>query len=116
MSLKDLYCLAYAPLQGTCLMDLEEDDYTPETLQKEMKFLQKFTSTSLEAFSKFFEKADLSSAEGAAALYCMTSFFNRLQVVSLRAGTLTYNFRLQQEAKHLAFWLVVLMLVSRRES
>ncbi|CDJ51828.1 hypothetical protein, conserved [Eimeria brunetti] len=88
MALQDLYCLAYAPLQGTCLMDLGEDDYTPETLQKEMKFLQKFTSTSLEVFGKFFEKADLSSAEGAAALYCMTSFFNRLQVVSLRAGTL----------------------------
>ncbi|CDI87844.1 hypothetical protein, conserved [Eimeria praecox] len=88
MALQDLYCLAYAPLQGTCLMDLEEDDYTQETLQKEMKFLQRFTSTSLEVFSKFFEKADLSSAEGAAALYCMTSFFNRLQVVSLRAGTL----------------------------
>lgn len=88
MALQDLYCLAYAPLQGTCLMDLEEDDYTPETLQKEIKFLQKFTATSLEVFNKFFEKEDLSSAEGTAALYCMTSFFNRLQVVSLRASTL----------------------------
>ncbi|CDJ66436.1 hypothetical protein, conserved [Eimeria necatrix] len=88
MSLQDLYCLAYAPLQGTCLMDLEEDDYTPEVLQKELKYLQRLTATSLEAFSKFFDGTDVATAEGAAALYCMTSFFNRLQVISLRAGTL----------------------------
>ncbi|KAL8452750.1 hypothetical protein Emed_001314 [Eimeria media] len=88
MLLEDLYCLAYAPLQGTCLMDLREDDYSLETLQKELGYLEKLTSTSLQAFSKFFESADLSTPEGAAALYCLSSFFNRLQVVSLRAGTL----------------------------
>ncbi|KAL8270279.1 hypothetical protein Esti_005795 [Eimeria stiedai] len=88
MPLEDLYCMAYAPVQGTCLMDLGEDDYTLETLQKELGYLEKLTSTSLQAFSKFFETADLSTPEGAAALYCLSSFFNRLQVVSLRAGTL----------------------------
>lgn len=41
-----------------------------------------------QAFSKFFKTADVSGAEGAAALYCLSSFFNRLQVVSLRAGNL----------------------------
>ncbi|KAL8447011.1 hypothetical protein Emag_004483 [Eimeria magna] len=88
LPLQDLYCVAYAPLQGTCLMDLGEDDYTLEILQKELGYLEKLTSTSLQAFSKFFETADLSTPEGAAALYCLSSFFNRLQVVSLRAGTL----------------------------
>ncbi|OEH79916.1 hypothetical protein cyc_02197 [Cyclospora cayetanensis] len=88
LPLQDLYCLAYAPVQGTCLMDLGEDDFTPETLQKELAYLEKFTTTSLQTFSKFFETADLSSPEGAAALYCLTSFFNRMQDLSLRAGTL----------------------------
>ncbi|KAL8433278.1 hypothetical protein ACSSS7_004063 [Eimeria intestinalis] len=88
MPLEDLYCVAYAPVQGTCLMDLGDDDYTLETLQKELRYLENLTSTSLQAFSKFFETADPATAEGAAALYCLSSFFNRLQVVSLRAGTL----------------------------
>ncbi|KAL8432975.1 hypothetical protein Efla_001183 [Eimeria flavescens] len=86
--MQDLYCVAYAPVQGTCLMDLGEDDYTLETLQKELGYLEKLTSTSLQAFSKYFETAELSTPEGAAALYCLSSFLNRLQVVSLRAGTL----------------------------
>lgn len=88
MALEDLYCVAYAPLQGTCLLDLGEDDVSPETLQKELGYVEKLTTTSLRAFSKFFETADLTTPEGAAALYCLSSFFNRLQVVALRAGTL----------------------------
>lgn len=45
---QDAYCLAFAPFQGTCLEDLDKDDYTPETLNKELRFLENLTTTGFQ--------------------------------------------------------------------
>ncbi|CBZ55112.1 conserved hypothetical protein [Neospora caninum Liverpool] len=90
MALPDLYCLAYAPIQSTCLDSIGDDDCSPEVIVKELRMLQEFTSCGFRAFSKYFESDDAreKTAQASAALYCLTGFCNRIQSLSLAASNL----------------------------
>ncbi|KFG28672.1 hypothetical protein TGMAS_311480 [Toxoplasma gondii MAS] len=90
MALSDLYCLAYAPIQSTCLDSIGDEDCSPEVIVKELRMLQELTSCGFRAFSKYFESDDAQekTAQASAALYCLTGFCNRIQSLSLAASNL----------------------------
>lgn len=94
MELKDLYCLGFAPIQGTGLDSLnteDTNDISIEEITKEIGYLRKFCNVGLDCFTQNLNtmNSDQKDTDGATALFCMISFLNRLQSMVLKASTLT---------------------------
>ncbi|KAF8822869.1 hypothetical protein IE077_002282 [Cardiosporidium cionae] len=90
MVLKDCFCLAYAPLQGTGLDGPQEYDANFENLNCEVQFLHKFLTNSFEVFIGALEDSscDDKTEEIAVTLHCLQRFLERTHALAGSASRL----------------------------
>eukprot|EP00922_Rhytidocystis_sp_ex-Travisia-forbesii_P003690 GHVS01005367.1.p1 GENE.GHVS01005367.1~~GHVS01005367.1.p1 ORF type:complete len:499 (+),score=83.83 GHVS01005367.1:290-1786(+) len=94
-TIKELYAISYAPLQGTLLSSpTPPADVSQQQLLKELAFLLSFTSVGIKRYDAYLEerKDDGKSEEIGVSLYCLGDFLSRVQeltgAVSNMAGEL----------------------------
>jgi len=93
VKLTDLYALAYAPLGATLLEDLEDlsaDDFTPEALYEELKYLKEF-STAISLFDRYFRtrSSDQNREDTGVAMYCLNAYLKRVQGLATALAEMT---------------------------